>query len=103
MNKYLNSGIGRLRLVAFLEGSSLVLLVFVAMPFKYILEEPLLVEWIGMIHGVLFVFFMIAMTMEATEKEWKFKTILSVFLSSIIPFGTFYIDRKLLRGMHTAV
>lgn len=46
-----------LRLVGFLEGLSFLLLVFIAMPMKYIWDQPLLVKYVGMGHGVLFIVF----------------------------------------------
>ncbi len=79
---------------AFLEGLTLILLVFIAVPLKYGFDKPVLVELIGPIHGALFVLFVATVTWIAVEKEWKFfKTAWIIFISSFIPFGTFYIDK----------
>jgi integral membrane protein len=93
----LSTAIGRLRLVAFLEGVSLLVLVFIGMPLKYFLQSPALVKTLGPIHGVLFVAFVV-LTLQATLLlKWNlFKTTLPVLLSSFIPFGTFYVDKKIL-------
>ncbi len=93
----LKTGIGQLRVLGFLEGLSYIILLFIAVPFKYLLDEPILVKIVGQIHGLLFVAFVIFTLILAKEKKWDFKAITGpVLLSSIIPFGTFYVDRKIL-------
>lgn len=100
MNKYFGSLIGRFRLIAFLEGMSLIILVFLAVPLKYFADMPGLVEAIGPVHGVLFLAFIFYALRVSFEVEWKFfKTTWKVLLSSFIPFGTFYIDKKILKPM----
>ena len=85
---------------AFLEGLTLILLVFIAVPLKYLLDLPLLVEMIGPIHGALFILFVVTVVWIALEREWKFpRTAWIIFLSSFVPFGTFYIDRKYFRNL----
>ena len=97
MKKYLSSSIGRLRLIGFLEGSSLLLLMFIAVPIKYLYDDPRMVDVVGMIHGVLFLLFVLFASIVHFEKNWKFLwTTFKVLFSSFIPFGTFYIDRQIL-------
>ncbi len=98
MNKFFTTNMGRLRLLGFLEGTSLLLLVFIAVPVKHLLHEPLLVRTIGPVHGVLFLLFVLNTVQIAIEKEWNFKTTTwKVLLACLVPFGTFYIDRTILR------
>ena len=59
MLQLLKTNIGRLRIIAFLEGLSLILLVFVAVPLKYMLGNPIGSEVLGPIHGALFLLFII--------------------------------------------
>ena len=85
------------RLIAFLEGLSYLLLLFVAVPIKYTLADPTYVKLLGMPHGILFVAYIgFALFMKA-ERNWNFKTLLLVLIASVLPFGTFYIDKKYLR------
>ena len=99
MNKFFTTNIGRLRLLAFLEGTSLLLLVFVAVPFKHLLHDPSLVRAIGPVHGVLFLLFVLNTFQIAIEREWRFKTTTwKVLLACLIPFGTFYIDKTILKA-----
>ena len=101
MTKYFNSNIGRLRVVAFLEGVSFIILVFLAMPMKYLADDPSLVRIFGGIHGFLFVIFMILLLMVWLEKKLTFLNSVWVFISSLIPFGTFFIDYKILKPAHS--
>jgi len=91
------SALGRLRIVAFLEGISYLVLLGIAMPLKYMAGLPEAVRVVGMAHGVLFVLFVILLIQVATERSWSFKKSLLVFVSSIVPFGTFYADAKWFR------
>jgi integral membrane protein len=93
----LSTLMGQLRLVAFLEGLSLVLLLFVAMPLKYMLDMPAMVRFVGMGHGLLFVAYVIYVLLAKSEFKWSVgKTLLAIFLS-VVPFGTFWADWKLFR------
>ena len=48
------------RVVSFLEGTSYLLLLFVAVPIKYWMNDPQYVKLLGMPHGLLFVGYLIA-------------------------------------------
>ena len=101
MKKYINSTIGRFRLIAFLEGISLLILVFIAMPIKYGWGNPALVKSVGQIHGILFILFVLLAIQISIEQEWRFKTITwKVLAASFVPFGTFYIDKHILSKLH---
>ncbi|MDB5257517.1 MAG: hypothetical protein JWM14_2212 [Chitinophagaceae bacterium] len=97
MNKFFSTALGRLRLLAFLEGISLLVLVGIAVPAKYYLHDPSLVKAIGPVHGMLFLLFVINTISLGVAQHWSFKTTTwKVLLACIIPFGTFYIDWKIL-------
>ncbi|KFF02134.1 DUF3817 domain-containing protein [Chryseobacterium luteum] len=88
---------GRLRILAILEGISLLTLIFVAVPVKYWLGNPALVKVMGPVHGTLFLLFLFNTLSVGVEQQWKFReTTWKVILACFIPFGTFYIDRKIL-------
>jgi integral membrane protein len=97
MKKYIFTNIGRLRLLGFLEGISLLILLFIAVPMKHIFGNPLLVKIVGQIHGILFLLFIFNTLSVGVEQNWRFRTTTwKVLLACIIPFGTFYIDHKIL-------
>lgn len=98
MKNLLNTSIGRLRLIGFLEGVSLLILLGIAVPLKYVFANPALVRSIGPVHGMLFLLFVVNTLQVGVEQQWKFRTTTwKVLLACIVPFGTFYIDRKILR------
>lgn len=101
MNRFFNSNIGRLRLLAFLEGSSLLVLVFISVPLKYAYGVTQISSILGPIHGILFLLFIFNTISVGTEYEWKFRqTTWKVLLACVLPFGTFYIDREVLKPLH---
>jgi integral membrane protein len=65
------SELQRFRLIAFLEGLSFVLLVFVAMPLKYWAGVPLAVRIVGMAHGLLFLVFLGSLFDVAVKRGWS--------------------------------
>ncbi len=85
----------RLRAVAFVEGISYLLLLFVAMPLKYLADQPLAVRITGSVHGFLFVWLALAtwICMRGRGKSLGWGTRIGV--ASLIPFGTFFLDREL--------
>jgi integral membrane protein len=96
----LKNNVGRLRIIGFLEGISLLALVFVAVPLKYYNSNPAMVKALGPIHGALFLLFIFNTLSVGVEQKWQFKTTTwKVLLACIIPFGTFYIDSKILSKM----
>ena len=97
MKNLLHTNIGRLRIIGFLEGISLLILLFVAVPLKYSFGEPFLTRIMGTVHGALFLLFIFNTISVGVERNWKFKeTTWKVLLACVIPFGTFYLDAKIL-------
>ena len=91
----LKTPLGQVRLLGMIEGASFLLLLFVAMPIKYIGGDPSWVRWVGMAHGVLFVFFVMSLGRLYMEEDWPLGMLAKPFLASLVPFGPFYIDRRL--------
>jgi len=103
MTELLKTKVGRLRIVGFLEGISLIVLLFIAVPLKYIWGYPMGSQVMGTIHGALFLLFVVNTLSVGVEQNWKFATTTwKVLLACVIPFGTFYIDNKILRHIKTA-
>lgn len=86
------------RVVALLEGISYILLLFIATPIKYLSGDPQYVKMLGMPHGILFIAYIALAIMLKNDFKWNTKELLIVLIASIIPFGTFYIDRKYLKA-----
>jgi integral membrane protein len=98
VSELIKSALGRLRIIAFLEGISFLVLLGIAMPLKYLAGLPQAVRVVGMAHGVLFVLFVLLLIQVAIEKSWSFKKSALSFVSSLVPFGTFYADARWFRN-----
>jgi len=82
------------RIVAFLEGISYILLMTIGLYFKYQLDDESYVKLLGMPHGLLFVIYIIMAYLLRKDEKWNTKDFIIILLASIIPFGTFYVERK---------
>ncbi len=82
-------------LINTIEGYSYLLLLFVAMPMKYIFEMAIATKIAGTIHGILFALFCIMLLIAWRDSKWVFKENIVFFTASLIPFGTFYTKRKI--------
>ena len=85
------------RLTALLEGISYILLLFIAMPVKYLLDDPTYVKLLGMPHGILFVAYIAFSILGKYKFNWNYMEFLIISAASLVPFGTFYVDKKYLR------
>ena len=82
------------RKVAFAEGVSFLVLLFIAMPLKYFAGMPMAVKLVGGLHGALFVAFIILAYLVKEEYNKGFGWMIKAFIASIIPFGTFYMEKE---------
>tara|TARA_B100001939_G_C16946173_1_gene620458 strand:+ start:1252 stop:1527 length:276 start_codon:yes stop_codon:yes gene_type:complete len=85
------------RIVAFAEGVSYLLLLFIAVPIKYILYNDLFVKLLGMPHGVFFIIYILLAIRFVLIKKTSVKDSIIILIASLVPFGTFYVDRKYLK------
>ena len=97
MAGFFDSNVKQLRLIGLLEGISLLVLLGVAVPLKHLYGNPALVRALGPVHGLLFLLFVIKTLSVGVEQRWRFsETTWKVLLACLVPFGTFYIDSKIL-------
>jgi len=94
MSELIKTPLGRFRLVAFLEGLSYVLLgLTMVLKYKYAIPEPNKV--VGMAHGVLFITYIFLLIQVSINHKWGFGKVVLAFLASLVPFGTFYAEKKI--------
>ena len=84
------------RIIAFLEGISYILLMTFGLYFKYQLNDDSYVKLLGMPHGILFILYIVLAFLLRKKENWNFLNFSIILFASLIPFGTFYIDRKYL-------
>lgn len=83
--------------IAIAEGVSFLLLMGVAMPLKYLAGLPQAVQVMGWLHGLLFIAYGVTGMLLFTHGNWPLERASGVFLASILPGGTFVLERKWLR------
>ncbi|EMY60837.1 DUF3817 domain-containing protein [Leptospira terpstrae] len=95
MYTLLQTKLGRFRILAFLEGLSFLTILFVTMPLKYLFQNPGPNKIVGLIHGLLFLLYLVELFQVKVELEWKAKKTALAALASVVPFGTFVAERYL--------
>ena len=88
--------LNRFRWIARIEGLSFLFLLFVAMPLKYGFGVDAAVTYTGWLHGALFVWFGIELLLIWVGLRWPFGRVVLAGISSLIPFGTFWFEKKYL-------
>lgn len=88
------------KIVAILEGISYLVLfgnMLLLKPFNPEIYKTLLYP-IGMTHGLLFIAYVLLALLVGSKLKWSFKTLGIILLASLIPFATFYVERKYLKS-----
>lgn len=80
-----------------LEGLSLIALMFLAMPMKYLMNNPEPVKHLGRTHGGLFIAYVLVAAMIAEKQNWDSKKLRMSWLYSCLPFGTFIFEKKYMK------
>ena len=95
VGRHFGTPASHLRSVAVLEGVSYLLLLFIAMPLKYLGDMPLAVRVAGSAHGALFVWLALLVLGGLMTRGRLMGWALKIMVASLVPFGTFVIDRGL--------
>jgi integral membrane protein len=93
-----DSPLARLRSIGFLEGTSFLLLLGIAMPLKYLAGQPLAVTIIGTAHGFLWILYLAVLAIAWRHYRWTFGRVVMGGVASVMPFGPFLFDRSLRHG-----
>ena len=83
------------RKVSLAEGCSLLILLLIAMPLKYFMNFPEAVKLVGWIHGILFIVYVVMLLVLEVRHRWSFLFFAGAMLASLVPFGTFVLDKYL--------
>ncbi|UAL50431.1 MULTISPECIES: DUF3817 domain-containing protein [Metabacillus] len=91
----LQSPIGRFRLMGFIEGASLLILLFIAMPLKHLAGIPMAVTIVGSLHGFFFITYLLIIAYTTYKIRWSFTWVFSAVAVAFIPFGNMILDARL--------
>lgn len=89
-----------LRLIGIAEGFSFLILLLIAMPLKYWAGWPYAVKYVGWAHGLLFILYIIAVFAAIKAMKWGFKGVIVALVASLLPAGTFVLDRSWKKRQH---
>ena len=98
VNQLLKTALGRLRIIAFIEGCSYLLLGFtMILKYKFAMPQPNYL--VGLAHGILFVLYIVLLIQVSYLHRWNIFKMFMAFIASLVPFGTFYADKVLFRKL----
>ena len=103
LRKKQSAALKSLNIIGYLEGTSFLLLLCIAMPLKYMLDIPEGVKYIGMAHGILFITYIIILIGSAIKMKMPLWAIPAGVLGSLLPFGPFIFDHLLKKNLQENV
>ncbi|MGN9777898.1 DUF3817 domain-containing protein [Micromonospora sp. H33] len=90
----MGAALTRYRVIAWIVGVALILLVVIGMPLKYGFDNPVVVETVGQAHGFLYMVYLVATFDLARRSGWALKRMILVMLAGTVPFVSFFAERR---------
>lgn len=89
--------------MGYLEGTSFLLLLCIAMPLKYMMGIPEAVKYVGMAHGMLFIAYIVLLMITAFRIKMPIWAVPAGVLGSFLPFGPFIFDNVLKKNLKKTI
>lgn len=99
----MKAALTRYRVMAYVVGVMLLVLVCVAMPLKYLADSEGVIAIVGPVHGFLYMVYLLAALDLAVRCRWKVGRTILVFLAGTIPFVSFIAERKISRQVEASL
>lgn len=90
----MSSPLTRYRVLAWVVGVGLVILVCVGVPLKYLAHDRTVVAIVGPIHGFLYIIYLLTALDLAVRRRWGPVWTLLVMLAGTVPFLSFVAERQ---------
>jgi integral membrane protein len=103
LRKEKNTALKNLTIIGYLEGTSFLLLLCIAMPLKYMMGIPEGVKYIGMAHGILFIAYIVILMVVVNKIKMPLWAMPAGVLGSFLPFGPFVFDHLLKKSLNKSV
>ena len=87
----------RMRAISLIEGTTLLLLVLVAVPLKHVAGLPMATRIMGPIHGLAFLTYVWMLLQLLSGGGWSRAETARLVIAALIPCGTFINERALAR------
>jgi integral membrane protein len=95
----LRRALARYRVMAYVVGTMLVLLVFVAIPLQYGANIPQMAVVVAPIHGYLYIVYLVTGADLARRAHWRLGRIILVVAAGFVPFVAFIVEHRVTRQM----
>jgi integral membrane protein len=99
----LHAALIRYRIIAYVVGVVLLVLVGIGMPLKYGADQPAVIETVGPAHGFLYMVYLVAVFDLGRRARWPLSRMALIMLAGTIPFLSFYAERVVTRWVRAAV
>jgi integral membrane protein len=93
----------RYRVMAYVVGTALLVLVFVAMPLKYVFHDERVISVVGPMHGFLYMVYLVVAFDLAHRHHWPLRQTVLLLLAGTVPFLTFIAERRVTQRLRAAV
>jgi integral membrane protein len=93
----LGAALLRYRVIAYIVGVALIVLVAIGVPLKYLADDPQIVATVGPMHGFLFMVYLVAAFDVGRRANWPLSRMALVMLAGTIPLLSFYAERRVTR------
>jgi integral membrane protein len=99
----MSAALARYRVMAYVVGGWLIVLVFVGMPLKYLADEPLVVRIVGPVHGFLYIVYLVFALDLAIKRRYALPRTALMLLAGALPFLAFWVERQVTRDVRAAI
>jgi len=92
----------RYRVMAYVVGVWLIVLVLVGMPLKYLAGHPVVVQVVGPVHGFLYIVYLVFALDVAIKRRYPLPRTVLMLLAGVLPFLAFWVERRVTRDVRAA-
>jgi integral membrane protein len=85
----------RYRVLAYIVGVGLIVLVFAGVPLQFAAHRPQVAEIVGPIHGTLYIVYLVVAADLARRSDLKVRQLILIALAGLVPFLTFVVERRI--------
>lgn len=99
----MQAAVTRYRAMAYVVGTLLVVLIFIAVPLKYVGHQPTLSSIVSPVHGLLYMVYLVFAFDLYRRAGWPLSRMVVMVAAGLVPFLAFFIERKITREAHAMV
>lgn len=98
----MTAALTRYRVMAYVVGVWLIVLMFVGMPLKYFADQPAVVQIVGPVHGFLYIVYLVFALEMAIKRRYGLPRTALMLLAGVLPFLSFVVERIVTREVRAS-